>query len=137
MEIDAKRVLDLPMQQNDAGAKTVRQYLVRLAREVWIKDECFSGKRPFGNSGWKWDLYLPLVKAGLIDGRFDEDERWLEEVDEPAGSELIIAALDELEETDREIEDLREKLNAANRRIASFLSHYGNDKEIDDPGLGE
>ena len=53
---------------------TVRQYLHELLRTLWEEQECFSGKRPFGNSGWDHDLYGPLAKAGLIDlGPLDED----------------------------------------------------------------
>ena len=46
---EAQRVLNLPMQDNDAGAATIRDYLVALVREVWRERDGFSGKRPFGN----------------------------------------------------------------------------------------
>ena len=60
---------------SDAGdAMTVRQYLHALLRAVWEDQEGFSGKRPFGNSGWEHDLYGPLAKAGFVDlGPLDED----------------------------------------------------------------
>jgi hypothetical protein len=61
----AKAILDLEMPENDAGAKTVRQYLVALARQVWFEDEGFSGKRPFGNSGWSHELTNAVVAAGV------------------------------------------------------------------------
>ena len=70
----ARLVLSLPMQQpNDANATTIRDYLIALLRDVWQYDEGFDGKRPFGNSGWTWDLYKPLIVAGLAEGTFDED----------------------------------------------------------------
>lgn len=95
----ARRVLDLPMPDgNDAGATTIRDYLIRLLTEVWRENECFSGKRPFGNSGWDYDLYGPLVEAGLIRGRLDEDG-YLEDVDDEAGDRLILAAIAELGRT--------------------------------------
>lgn len=42
-EINPKAVLDLPMQENDARAKTIRQYLAKLAESVWLNDEGFDG----------------------------------------------------------------------------------------------
>lgn len=66
-------ILALPMQANDAGATTVRGYLIRLLAELWNEGEGFSGKRPFGNSGWEYDLYLPLIKAGVVDGSLDDN----------------------------------------------------------------
>lgn len=95
----ARRVLDLPMPDgNDAGATTIRDYLIRLLTEVWRENEGFSGKTPFGNSGWDYDLYGPLVEAGLIRGRLDQDG-FIEDVDDEAGDRLILAAIAELGRT--------------------------------------
>lgn len=92
----ARQILDLPLPAgNDADAATVRNYLIKLLTAVWRDNECFSGKRPFGNSGWDYDLYGPLVAAGLIGGRLDEDG-YLEDVDDKAGDKLIFAAIAEL-----------------------------------------
>lgn len=88
----ARRVLDLPMDANDSGAATVRGYLTALLAELWREGEGFSGKRPFGNSDWEYDLYLPLVKAGLVPGRLDEDD-CIEYVDSRAADQLIAAAI--------------------------------------------
>jgi hypothetical protein len=58
----------------DAGANiTVRDYLFELLDAVWDEGESFSGKRPFGNSDWEYDLYVPLVQAGFIEGKLDAD----------------------------------------------------------------
>lgn len=65
-EMNGKEILALPMQPNDSGATSVRGYLVALLLEVWQEQEGFSGKRPFGNSGWSADLWRPLIQAGLI-----------------------------------------------------------------------
>lgn len=61
MKLDNALCLALP--KNDAGAETVRGYLYALLEAVWEEEEGFSGKRPFGNSGWKRDVIGPLVKA--------------------------------------------------------------------------
>lgn len=92
----ARQVLDLPMPAgNDADAATIRDYLVKLLTLVWEDNECFDGKRPFGNSGWDYDLYGPLIEAGLITGRLDEDG-FIEDVDTEAGDKLVLAAIAEL-----------------------------------------
>lgn len=57
-------VLDMPIRDRDSGAKTPRDYFKRLLTTLWREVEEFSGKRPFGNSGWDWDLGIALTKAG-------------------------------------------------------------------------
>jgi hypothetical protein len=69
--VSPQEILALPMETNDAKAKTVRDYIVSLAAEVWREGEGFSGKRPFGNSDWEFDLYRSLIAAGLIDADAD------------------------------------------------------------------
>ncbi len=88
-------VLSTPMQDNDADAKTVGEYLLALARQVWIEDEGFSGKRPFGNSDWKSDVYGALVRGGVVEGELmdDYDEIAWDTFDEEAADKLILAAL--------------------------------------------
>lgn len=71
--VDLDAVLAAPPGDNDSGSDTIRGYLVALLRNLWDEGEGFSGKRPFGNSGWEWDLYAALVRAGFIAGTFDED----------------------------------------------------------------
>lgn len=70
IRVQARGVLALPMDPklNDAGASTVREYLIKLLQQVWMDQEGFSGKRPFGNSGWSSDLWYPLVEAGMVGG---------------------------------------------------------------------
>lgn len=91
------QVLALPMQANDAEAATIREYLARLLRAVWDEGEGFSGKRPFGNSGWEHELWIPLLKAGAIDGSLDSDG-YVEWVDKGTGRALIDLAIDALVE---------------------------------------
>lgn len=52
---------------------SIREYLIELLSTLWTEEEGFSGKRPFGNSGWKGDVAVPLVKAGAIKGTITED----------------------------------------------------------------
>lgn len=74
---------------SDAGRNlTIRQYLHRLLQMLWAEQEGFSGKRPFGNSGWSYDLYKVLITAGAIKGALDSDG-YIDRVDSEAGDKLV------------------------------------------------
>jgi hypothetical protein len=92
----ARRVLDLPLPDNDAEAATVRDYLTALLSLVWEHEQGFSGKRPFGNSGWQYEVYGPIVRAGLLPGTFDEYDELGGEFDHREADRLIQAAVAEL-----------------------------------------
>jgi len=66
-------VLQIKMQKNDANAKTIGEYVAKLAINVIVETEGFSGKRPFGNSGWYLELAEPLVREGVVKGEIDEE----------------------------------------------------------------
>lgn len=66
-------ILETPMPENEAGARNIREYLITLAYTVWNEEEGFSGKRPFGNSGWKYEIAHALAYAYLIPSKCDED----------------------------------------------------------------
>lgn len=70
--MNGKEILAVRMQSNDARAETIQDYLISLAEEVWFEEEGFSGKRPFGNSGWQGEVILSLVVAGAIPGKVEE-----------------------------------------------------------------
>lgn len=74
------QVLNCPMGKNDADAKTVRGYLGRLLTDVWI-EEGFDGKRPFGNSSWKREVFTALSEQALITATKDEWNDWDYDVD--------------------------------------------------------
>ena len=54
---------------------TIRSYLELLLITLLKEGESFSGKRPFGDSCWEYDLYNPLAKVGLVRGS------WCKEVE--------------------------------------------------------
>jgi hypothetical protein len=95
-----EQILALPLEENDSGADTVRGYLVALLAAVWAEGEGFSGKRPFGNSSWHWDLYAALGKAGFIRATFDEDG-CLDDCDDRSGGTLIADAIKTLASPER------------------------------------
>jgi hypothetical protein len=79
---------------SDAGDDlTVREYLRTLLTTLWEEEEGFSGKRPFGNSGWKYELYRPLIAAGLIEGGTLDSEGYVDSVGngEEYVNDLILA----------------------------------------------
>lgn len=89
-------VLDLEFKCGDLRKTlTIREYLKELLRELWSEGEGFSGKRPFGNSGWQYDLYQALVANKAIEGSFDPDG-YLEEFDRAAAREMIAGAIKQL-----------------------------------------
>jgi hypothetical protein len=85
-------LLDLPMPDNDANASTIREYLGTLLQNLWIEEEGFDGKRPFGNSGWKHEVYTALILARAVQGDFDEDG-YIEDVDDDTADKLISEAI--------------------------------------------
>lgn len=88
--------LDIEMQENDAGAKTIREYLKALLIKLWEEGEGFSGKRPFGNSGWEFEIYKALVVAEAVDGEICREYGDLISCDHTSANELIFKAIEEL-----------------------------------------
>lgn len=92
-------VLALPLGKNDANARTVREFLGLLLLRVWEEQEGFSGKRPWGNSGWEYDLYKPLIEHGFVRGevtRYPDvgpDYSEIDAVDDDAANALIADAI--------------------------------------------
>lgn len=91
-------ILDIPMNpnKNEAGASSIRGYLKNLLLCMWDDPEAFSGKRPFGNSGWEYELYSALIVAGIVKGTLDE-EGYIEQFqDRVLADQLITDAIKNL-----------------------------------------
>ncbi len=86
-----QEILALPMPSNDADAGTVRDYLKALLNALWLEEESFSGKRPFGNSGWQSDVYIALIRGGGVEGSVDDEGDW--ETDEKAADAVVLSAI--------------------------------------------
>lgn len=69
---------------------TVKDYFRTLIIELWDEGECFSGKRPLGNSGWMTNVHDALLKVGIIEGKhiIEEDEDYWE-YDEKEADRII------------------------------------------------
>lgn len=64
-----KEILDLEFESTDLNKKiTIRDFFKELLTTLFKEGEGFSGKRPFGNSGWDYDLCVCLAQNGIIDG---------------------------------------------------------------------
>jgi hypothetical protein len=90
-------ILSIPMEENDAKASTIGEYLVTLLATVW-EEEGFSGKRPFGNSGWKSDVYAALIKANAVQGKLDEDG-YVESIDRKKANSIVEEAIQKIYRT--------------------------------------
>ena len=77
----------------DLGDQTLTDYLKSLLETLWEEEEEFSGKRPFGNSGWKYDVFAGFVRAGLISGKISPEDGWVEECDTKTGDAIVLAVI--------------------------------------------
>ena len=95
-------ILDIKMEENDADAETIRDYLKELLTQLWRKSETFSGKSPFGDSGWEYDLYKPIATNHLVDVDYfdenDDKDDWenIASFDEKKANKLIFDAIEQL-----------------------------------------
>ena len=72
--MNIKQIANLEFFCEDLEQKiSIEDYLKELLTLVWQEKECFSGKRPFGNSGWEYDIEEVLVKNKIVKGNFDGD----------------------------------------------------------------
>lgn len=93
-KLNYKEILDMKINNDfsEFSVWTIRRYLKLLLFLVITEQEGFSGKRPFGNSGWIRDLYFPLVKNGVIVGTILYEPNgtcYLDSCDEQSGMEVI------------------------------------------------
>lgn len=81
---------------DDLGKEvTIKEYLKKLLKQLWLEGEGFSGKRPFGNSGWQYDLYKPLIQNNFVTGKLDEDG-YIDTVDEVKADKIILKIIEGL-----------------------------------------
>lgn len=93
--MNREELLDLTVDDNTLGPMKLGDFLCKLVQTLREEGEGFSGKRPFGNSGWRHGVYAALVKAKVIDGKFDEDD-YLTKYDREAGDRIIGDAIQQM-----------------------------------------
>jgi len=70
----AKSFADVVFYSNDLRRDiTVRDFFKQLMLVLFAKSDDFSGKRPFGNSGWTHDLEKTAVMNDFVQGVIDSD----------------------------------------------------------------
>ena len=91
-----QEILAVPIQTDDAPeAKTIRDYLKAMLKTLWEEAEGFSGKRPFGNGGWQFDVYKAMIQAKAIKGTLDKDG-YVDKCDTDLADNMIQEAIDAL-----------------------------------------
>ena len=61
---------------------SIRNYLKKLLTTLLVEQDEFSGKRPFGNSGWIYDIMACLISHKIIPGVLDDEGCVIEGDDE-------------------------------------------------------
>lgn len=95
MALQPADALDLKFYDGDTGSMTtIRAYFKKQLSTLWAEGESFSGKRPFGNSGWEGCLEGVLIRHHCVPGVIDDeysDEHFIEviEVDHRAYDNFI------------------------------------------------
>ena len=85
-----RNILHVTFYSNDLNEElTFKEYFHRLLTTLWAEQDGFSGKRPFGNSGWDYDVYQGLIKNGLFPGRLDGDG-YIDEIDSDEAYEFVL-----------------------------------------------
>lgn len=74
---------------------TIKDFLKFLLKTLWIDEEHFSGKCPFGNSGWKGPIEAALIKNKIVSGKLDEDG-YIEEVNDKKVNKIILKIIENL-----------------------------------------
>lgn len=70
-----------------AGVGSVRGLLYELLAKVWLEEEGFNGKRPWGESSWQYAVYQSIAEADLCpremhqynDEWYPIDPSWVDE----------------------------------------------------------
>ncbi len=89
-----KDVLDVTISQGE-NVITLREYFKLMLKTLWEKGEMFSGKRPFGQSNWKSEVYEAIGRAGFLSFDFDP-ENLVMIADKQKANALIIDAIGRL-----------------------------------------
>jgi hypothetical protein len=96
--MDNKEILKLKFKSTDLGKEiTIKDFFKELLITLFKEGECFSGKRPFGNSGWDYDLCVCLVQNGVIEGSYFDNCSFTDwEYDSAAAESKILDLIKEL-----------------------------------------
>lgn len=68
---------------------TIREHLYELFSDLFHQGEFFNSTRPWGNSGWQFDVYTALIREGILPGMLDS-EGFLNKCDEDECKKFVI-----------------------------------------------
>jgi len=74
---------------------SIKQQLQKLLKKVMKEQECFSGKRPFGDGCYYFEIYAALAKAGVTFIMLDEDG-YVNDLDDKKTTNLIDELIDHI-----------------------------------------
>lgn len=84
-----QEILNLKVNSFDFDVEmTIHDYFRTLLVTLWREGEGFNGKRPFGSSAWGYALYVPLVEAGVVEGKLDE-YGYIEDINQQKADKII------------------------------------------------
>lgn len=78
----------------DVDGTPLRKMLKDLLTMVIMQGESFDSKRPWGDGGWEFDIYLAMVQNGFVDGKIEDFMLW--EVDTTKCDEILIRCIEEI-----------------------------------------
>ena len=88
--MDYSEIVNCPIDDDDnIGVETVGEYIEAIIIELFETEEAFDSKRPFGNSGWVYNIYHALIKGGYVEGTLDEDG-YIDTFDEECANQLVL-----------------------------------------------
>jgi hypothetical protein len=88
--ISLRQIKDIEFHSQELDSQvTIGDFLIELLATLWTEKDQFSGKRPFGNSSWEYDLYVALVENNIVKGKIDE---WgdIEDIDISLANKIIL-----------------------------------------------
>lgn len=74
--LNLKIVVDDPAHGNEG--MTIGSFFAHAAAQLWSEGSGFSGKRPFGDSGWEWAIHRTLAKYLVAPAELTEALKMME-----------------------------------------------------------
>lgn len=66
MKPTLEKILETPVDIYNEEFDDLRECLKELLTKLWIEEESFNSKRPWGDSGWRIALIYSLMQKGVI-----------------------------------------------------------------------
>ncbi len=87
-----QEILDIKFESIDFDGKkvSIRFFLKELLKQVWLDDEGFNGKRPFGFSDWKDRIYQVLAAHDLVKADYNKKDAYYDKIDTKAADKIIL-----------------------------------------------